>query len=78
VRRSLELFGLAMLLMLVTRHQLRDLYIATAGAHASVATAGQWGVFAIFAAALALCVALSILALVKSVKDRPGPGGATA
>ena len=29
--RSLELFGLAMLLMLVTRHQLRDLYIAAAG-----------------------------------------------
>ncbi len=78
VRRSLELFGLAMLLMLVTRHQLRDIYIAVAGAHATPSTTGQWGVFAIFLASFVLCLALSVVALVKSAKDRPGPGAATA
>ena len=72
--RSLELFGLAMLLMLVTRHQLRDLYIAAAGAHATPATTGQWGVFAIFLVSFVVCVGLSIVALVRSAKDRPGPG----
>jgi hypothetical protein len=78
VRRSLELFGLAMILMLVIRHQLRDLYIAAAGAHAAPATTGQWGVFAIFLVSLVLCLALAIVALVRSTKDRPGPGEATA
>jgi hypothetical protein len=78
VRRSLELFGLAMVLMLVTRHQLRDLYIAAASAHAAPATTGQWGVFAIFLGCLVLCAALAIVAVVRSTRDRPGPGEATA
>jgi len=78
VRRSLELLGLAMLLMLVTRHQLRDLYIAVAGAEAAPATTGQWGVFAVFLVSFLLCVALSIVAVVRSARDRPGPGDATA
>ncbi len=78
VRRSLELFGLAMVLMLVTRHQLRDLYIVAAGANAAPATTGQWGVFAIFLVSFVLCLGLGIVALAKSSKDRPGPGEATA
>ena len=78
VRHSLELIGLAMILMLVTRHELRDLYIAAAGAHTAPAATAQWGVFAIFLVSFLLCVALAIFALVKSVKDRPGPGEATA
>jgi hypothetical protein len=78
VRRSLELFGLAMAVMLVTRHQLRDLYVEAAKAGAAPATGGQWGVFALFLVAFLLCGALSILALVRAAKDRPGPGEATA
>jgi hypothetical protein len=78
VRRSLELFALAMALMLVTRHQLRDLYISAARAHAPPATTGQWDVFAIFLGCFVLCTALAIVALVRSAKDRPGPGEATA
>ena len=78
VRRSLELFGLAMAVMLVTRHQLRELYVEAAKAHATPATAAQWGVFALFLAAFLLCVALSVFALVRAAKDRPGPGEATA
>ena len=78
VRRSLELFGLAMVLMLVTRHQLRDLYIAAASAHAAPATTGQWSVFAIFLGCFVLCAALAVVAIVRSVRDRPGPGEATA
>jgi hypothetical protein len=78
VRRSLELFGLAMILMLVTRHQLRDLYIVAAGAHATPVISGQWGVFAIFLVSFVLCLGLGIVALARSAKDRPGPGEATA
>jgi len=78
VRRSLELFGLAMLPMLVTRHQLRDIYVDAAKAGAAPATASQWGVFAIFLVAFVACAALSILALRRSAADRPGSGEATA
>jgi len=78
VRRSLELFGLAMLLMLVTRHQLRDIYVAVAKAGAAPATASQWGVFAVFLVAFVACAALAILALRRAATDRPGDGEATA
>lgn len=78
VRRSLELFGLAMVLMLVTRHQLRDLYITAADAHATAATTDQWGPLAIFLVCLVLCAGLVVVALGRSAKDRPGPGEATA
>ena len=78
VRRSLELFGLAMLLMLVTRHQLRDIYVDAAKAGAAPATASQWGVFAIFLVAFVACAALSILALRRAATDRPAPGETTA
>jgi uncharacterized membrane protein len=78
VRRSLELFGLAMVLMLVTRHQLREIYIDAARARATPETSGQWGLFAVFLVSFVLCAALSVLALRRSAKDRPGPGEATA
>lgn len=78
VRRSLELFGLAMLPMLVTRHQLRDIYVDAAKAGAAPATASQWGVFAIFLVAFVACAALSILALRRAATDRPAPGETTA
>lgn len=78
VRHALELFGLAMILMVGTRHQLRGLAIAAAGAGATPATTGQWGVFAIFLVSFVVCLALGIVALVRSAKDRPGPGEATA
>ena len=78
VRRSLELFGLAMLLMLVTRHQLRDVYVDVAKAGAAPATASQWGVFAIFLAAFVACAALCVVALRRSVTDRPVAGEARA
>jgi len=78
LRRALELFGLAMLLMLVTRHQLRDIYIDVAKAGTAPATAAQWGVFAIFLVSFVGCAALCVVALRRSATDRPGPGGATA
>jgi hypothetical protein len=78
VRRSLELFGLAMVLMLVTRHQLREITIDAARARATPGTSGQWGLFAVFLVSFVLCAALSVLALRRSAKDRPGPGEATA
>jgi hypothetical protein len=78
VQRSLELFGLAMLLMLVTRHQLRGVYVDVAKAGAAPATASQWGVFAIFLAAFVACAALCVVALRRSAADRPAAGEARA
>lgn len=78
VRHALELFALAMLLMLVTRHQLRDLYVAAAGAAAKPATAAQWGVFTLFLVSFVAGLGLSVVALRRAAKDRPAPGEATA
>ncbi|MHB8797639.1 MAG: hypothetical protein ACYDBY_04160 [Thermoanaerobaculia bacterium] len=78
VRRSLEVFGLAMLLMLGTRHQLRGIYVDVANAGAAPASDSQWGVFAIFLVAFVVCAALCVVALRRSATDRPGSGETTA
>lgn len=64
----------AVALMVVTRHQLRGVYLAPwrSGEHVSVAT--QWGPLALFLAVFALCVGLTVYAIVRAIKDKPGPG----
>ncbi len=74
VRHALELFGLATILMLVTRHQLREVTLAAEGVTGAPAVAPQWSVLALFLVVLVLCVALSVWALVRMAKDRPGAG----
>lgn len=78
VRHSLELFGVAMLLMLVTRHQLRGIYITVAAADAAPATTGQLGILALFLVSFVVCLGLSVVAVVRSAKDRPVAGEPTA
>lgn len=74
VRRVAELIVGTVILMILTRHQLRELYLAAAreGEHAAVAT--QWGVLALFLVVFVLCVALAVYAVARAMKDRPGPG----
>jgi hypothetical protein len=78
VRRVAELIVGAMIFMVVTRHQLRDVYLASsrAGEHVTVAT--QLGPLALFLAVFVLCVGLTIWALVRAAKDRPAPGEGAA
>ena len=78
VRRVAEVIVGTVVFMVLTRHQLRDIYLAPwrADEHAAVAT--QWGPLALFLVVFVLCVGLTIHAIVRAVKDRPGPGEAAA
>ena len=74
VRRVAELIIGAMVFMVLTRHQLRDIYLAPSRGDEHVAVAPQWGVLAMFLVVFVVCVGLTIYAVVRAVKDRPGPG----
>jgi hypothetical protein len=64
--------------MIVTRHQVRDLYLAAARAGERLEVVPQWGVLALFLAVFVLCAGLSVWALVRAATDRPGPGETAA
>ncbi|MBI4911354.1 MAG: hypothetical protein HY823_01325 [Acidobacteria bacterium] len=74
VRRVLELTVAAMVPMVLTRHQLRDVYLAVPRAGEQAVVAPQWGPFFLFFGVFILCVGLTVWAVVLAVKDRPGPG----
>lgn len=78
VRRVAEVIVGTVAFMVLTRHQLRDIYLAPwrADEHATVAT--QWGPLALFLVVFVLCVGLTIYAIARAIKDRPGPGEAAA
>ena len=74
VRHVAELVVGAMVVMVVTRHQLRDFYLASARAGEHVAVAPQIGPLALFLGVFVLCIGLTVWVLVRSAKDRPAPG----
>ena len=74
VRRVAELIVGATVLMIVTRHELRDFYLTKARAGEQVTVATQWGPLALFLAVFVLCVGLTVYALVRAAKDKPAPG----
>ncbi|HVN33419.1 MAG TPA: hypothetical protein VMT45_15685 [Thermoanaerobaculaceae bacterium] len=74
VRRVAELVIGTVVLMVLTRHQLRGIYLAPARANEQLTVSTQWGPLALFLAVFVLCVALTVYALVKAAKDRPQPG----
>jgi len=77
-RVALGHFAAAALFMIVTRHQVRDLYLAGARATERLEVASQWGVLALFLLVFVACAGLTVWALVRAVTDRPGPGEAAA
>ncbi|MBK9062767.1 MAG: hypothetical protein IPL89_06170 [Acidobacteria bacterium] len=77
-RVALGHFAAAALFMIVTRHQVRDLYLAGARATERLVVAPQWSVLALFLAVFVLCAGLSVWALFRAATDRPGPGEAAA
>ncbi len=78
VRRIAEVFVATMVFMVLTRHQLRGIYLAPWRSDEQIAVATQWGPLAFFLVVFVLCVGLTIYAIVRAVKDRPGPGEAAA
>ena len=78
VRRAAEALGATVVLMVLTRHELRDIYLAPWRTSEQVTVATQWGPLALFLVMFVLCVGLTVYAIVRAVKDRPGPGEAAA
>src|SRR5664280_1141442 len=74
VRHVAELVVGAMMFMIVTRHQLRDFYLASSRAGEQVTVAPQVGPLALFFGVFVLCIGLMVWALVRAAKDRPAPG----
>ena len=74
VRRAAEFIVGTVAFMVVTRHELRAVYLAPSRVAENVQVAPQWGALAVFLVVFVACVALTVYALVKAAKDRPGPG----
>lgn len=74
VRRVAELIIGTVVFMVVTRHQLRGAYLAPWRGEEHVTVATQWGPLALFLVTFLLCVGLTVYAIVRAVKDKPGPG----
>lgn len=74
VRRVAEFLVGAVTFMVITRHQLRDIYLAGARADEQMAVAPQWGVFAMFLVVFLAGVAITVWAMVRAAKDRPAAG----
>ncbi len=73
-RRALEFLVGAVALMVVTRHQLREVYLEAWRPLEGAQVAPQWGIFAVFAVAFVVGVALTVLALFKAATDKPQVG----
>ena len=78
VRRVSELLIGVVVFMVLTRHQLRDIYLAPWRSGERVTVANQWGPLALFLVVFVLCVGLTIYAIARAIEDRPGPGEAAA
>jgi hypothetical protein len=74
VRRVAELIVGTIVFMVITRHELRAVYLDPARAGEHVHVVPQWGALGAFLVLFVICVALTVYALVKATKDRPGPG----
>ncbi len=78
VRRIAELLVATIVLMIITRHQVRAFYLDAHRAGEQVVVATQWGVLALFLVVFVVCVGLAVYAVLRAVKDRPAPGEQTA
>lgn len=74
VRHAGELMVLTAVLMIVSRHQLREAYLAAPRVGEAVVATPQWGVFALFALSLLAAAGATVWALSRAARDRPGPG----
>jgi Na+/phosphate symporter len=75
---AMELIAGTMILMVITRHQIRGVYLAMENRGASVAVAPPWGVISLFLLCFLGAGLLTGMVLKRAVRDRPGPGEDTA
>lgn len=78
IRRSLELLVGAVIVMVLTRHQLRSIYLEPARSGEELAVTSQWDVLGLFLLLFVVGMAVTIWAMVRAATDRPGPGEAAA
>jgi len=78
LRHAVELAVAAIAVMVLTRHQLREFYLAAARAGEDLAVQPQWDVFTLFLVTFLVCVGLTVWALHRAATDRPAPGEPTA
>jgi hypothetical protein len=78
VRHAMELIAATMILMVITRHQLRKVYLAAANHGVSMTVAPTWGVIGLFLLCFLGVGMLTGVVLRLAVRDRPGTGGDTA
>lgn len=74
VRRALELLGGAIVLMVITRHQLREVYLASWKPLEGAQVSPQWGIFLVFLVTFLIGVGLTVYAMVKAATDTPEAG----
>lgn len=74
VRRALELVVGATAVMVVTRHQVREVYLAPAHAAEELVTTAPWGLIALFLVIFVAGVATTVYAMVRAATDRPARG----
>lgn len=74
VRRAAELIVAAMAFMVVTRQQIRGIYLTAARAGEHVAVGPQWGVLGLFLVIFVGGAGVTVYALVRAAKDRAAPG----
>jgi amino acid transporter len=64
----------AMVFMIITRHQVRGLYLASTRGAEKPKVATQWDVLLLFLALLVVAIAVTAYAMVRSRRDRVDPG----
>ena len=74
VRRALELVVGATAVMVITRHQVREIYLAPALAAEELVTTAPWGLIALFLVIFVAGVAATVYAMVRAATDRPAAG----
>lgn len=74
VRRALEFLVGAIVLMIVTRHQLREVYLAQWKPLEGAQVVPQWGIFLVFLVTFVIGVGLTVYAMVKAATDKPEAG----
>jgi hypothetical protein len=77
VHRIAAWIAAAILVMVVTRHQVREAYLAPARSGEQVTSTPQWGAFLLFLGSLVLCLALTGW-IVRRVLREPAPPRAKA
>ncbi|MDW7968517.1 MAG: hypothetical protein RMI39_10410 [Thermoanaerobaculum sp.] len=74
VRRSAEFLVGAVVFMIVTRHQLREVYLAEWKPLEGAQVVPQWGIFLVFLVTFLIGVGLTVYAMVRAATDKPQAG----